>query len=213
MSMTRSVSRAVPWSRRAAGFALASVAALAVLACAAPGPAAAATPGRRAGGSHAARPRVPETELRFTDVPRDHWAIHHIRRAVGSGLMQGYEGRFLGSRNVDRYQMAQVLSRLLDRMSGFSAGEADGSGGPASEIFLQIADEVAAINVAQSTLEEKVVQLRYDLEALRNGEAGPGHGPRRVTPDEWDERLRTQAPLAFAALAIFGSGGFLRNFK
>lgn len=171
--------------------------------------------GRRSGSS---------SELRFGDVPREHWAVDYIRRTVNAGLLQGYDGKFLGNSPVNRYQMAQILSRMMDRM-GSLAGTAGGGGGdgPSSEIFLQIADEVANLNVAQSSLEEKVVQLRYDLEALRAGEpghgggGGHGHGHAvkvpRISPEEWDDRVRTQAPAGFAAIAVFASAALLKGLK
>lgn len=160
------------------------------------------------------------SELRFSDVPGEHWAVDHIRRTVNAGLLQGYEGKFLGNSPVNRYQMAQILSRLMDRMGSLAASAGGGGDGPSSEIFLQIADEVANLNVAQSGLEEKVVQLRYDFEALRNGEAGgsrrhgPGHAHApKISPEEWDDRVRTQAPAGFAALAVFASAALLKGLK
>lgn len=160
-------------------------------------------------------------DLRFSDVPREHWAVDHIRRTVNAGLLQGYDGKFLGNSPVNRYQMAQILSRIMDRMGALaSAGSGGGGGGDgaSSEIFLQIADEVANLNVAQSSLEEKVVQLRYDFEALRNGEAGGhrdahGNAAPRITPEEWDERLRSQTPGALAAIAVFASASLLKGLK
>ena len=174
-----------------------------------------------AAGAHAARQSRSSAgagpDLRFSDVPREHWAVDYIRRTVNAGLLQGYEGKFLGNSPVNRYQMAQILSRMMDRM-GSLASTAGGGGGdaPSSEIFLQIADEVANLNVAQSSLEEKVVQLRYDLEALKNGEAdrGSGHGGvQRIAPEEWEDRVRTQAPGALAALAVFASASLLKGLK
>lgn len=164
-------------------------------------------------------------DLRFADVPREHWAVDYIRRTVNSGLLQGYDGKFLGTSPVNRYQMAQILSRMMDRMAslGGGGGGSGGGDGPSGEIFLQIADEVANLNVAQSSLEEKVVQLRYDFEAIKRGEgghaggrhAGGGHAPHapRVAPEEWDDRLRTQAPAGFAALALFASASLLKGLK
>lgn len=155
------------------------------------------------------------SELRFSDVPREHWAVDYIRRTVNAGLLQGYEGKFLGNSPINRYQMAQILSRLMDRMGSLqSSGSGGGGDGPSSEIFLQIADEVANLNVAQSSLEEKVVQLRYDMEALKNGETGHERGPdrtARISPEEWDDRVRTQTPGALAALAVFASATLLKG--
>jgi hypothetical protein len=155
------------------------------------------------------------SDLRFTDVPREHWAVDYIRRTVNAGLLQGYEGKFLGNSPVNRYQMAQILSRMMDRMGSLqSAGSGGGGDAPSSEIFLQIADEVANLNVAQSSLEEKVVQIRYDLEALKNGEGERERGPNRaakISPEEWEDRVRTQTPGAIAALAVFASATLLKG--
>ena len=153
----------------------------------------------------------PGGEFRFSDVPPNHWAVDHVRRVVSAGLMQGYDGRFLGNGPMNRYQMAHTLSRLLDRMGNQSQ---DREGGPSNEVFLQIADEVASLNVAQSNLEEKLVQLRHDIEAVKGGDTGhDGSHARRVPEEEWTERLRTQGPAAFAAMAVFASAGFLRTLK
>ncbi|MBI4860826.1 MAG: S-layer homology domain-containing protein [Candidatus Riflebacteria bacterium] len=160
-----------------------------------------------------ARPRG--GDLRLADVPGDHWAVDHIRRVTAAGLMQTYDGKFLGNTSLTRYQTAQMLSRLMDRMGNQPIDR--NTGGPSSEITIQLADEVASLNVAHSNLEEKVVQLRHDLEAVREGNGGGGHHggppPPRITPDEWNERLRTQAPAAFAALLLFASAGFVKTFK
>jgi outer membrane murein-binding lipoprotein Lpp len=151
-------------------------------------------------------------DFRFADIPPNHWAVDHIRRVTSAGLMQGYEGRFLGNTPVNRYQMAQILSRMMDRMGQMPLQRE--SHGASNEVVLQIADEVANLNVAQSNLEEKVVQLRHDVEAIKQGE---GHGDgaretiRKIDDDEWRERVRTQAPAGFLALAIFASAGMLKS--
>lgn len=50
----------------------------------------------------------------FVDVPRDHWARPAIERAVEAGILEGYDGRFHGSKLVNRYQFATIVRRLLD---------------------------------------------------------------------------------------------------
>lgn len=49
----------------------------------------------------------------FADVGATHWAAPAIRRVVEAGVLEGYGGKFHGERNVDRYQMAAILDRLL----------------------------------------------------------------------------------------------------
>jgi hypothetical protein len=153
--------------------------------------------------------RASAATYRLADVPRDHWASDYVRRVTSTGLMTDYNGRFLGNSPVNRYQMSQILSRLLDRMGSQALAPREPEGRASNEIFLQIADEVASLNVAHSTLEEKVVQLRHDMDSVKNG--SDGHGHHRITPDEWDDRLRTQAPYGLATLLVFASAGFLLN--
>ena len=58
-----------------------------------------------------APPPAPATG--FADVGPKHWAAPAIRRVVDAGVLEGYGGKFHGARNVDRYQMAAILDRLL----------------------------------------------------------------------------------------------------
>jgi len=149
-------------------------------------------------------------DFRFADIPPNHWAVDHVRRVMSAGLMQSYEGKFLGNSPVNRYQMAQILSRMMDRMGNQSVDR--DPGGSSNEVVLQIADEVASLNVAQSNLEEKVVQLRHDLEAVKSGESGEtGRGNAHISDEEWSERIRTQAPAGFLLMAVFASANLLKS--
>ncbi|MCX8053552.1 MAG: porin [Armatimonadetes bacterium] len=66
-----------------------------------------------------------------SDVPRDHWAYEAVRDLVEKGYMEGYtDGRFLGNRNMTRYEFATVVKRLLDgleaRIAAIEAKAGDG---------------------------------------------------------------------------------------
>ncbi|MFH1538065.1 MAG: S-layer homology domain-containing protein [bacterium] len=51
----------------------------------------------------------------FEDVTPDHWAYKAVKHLADVGLLEGYEGKeFLGNRVVTRYELAILISRLLD---------------------------------------------------------------------------------------------------
>ncbi|WP_040779570.1 S-layer homology domain-containing protein [Calidithermus timidus] len=53
----------------------------------------------------------------FKDVKADHWAAPYLGRVVTAGLVQGFPGgEFRGTEELSRYQLAQVLARLLPRL-------------------------------------------------------------------------------------------------
>ena len=55
----------------------------------------------------------------FTDVPSGHWAYNAINHVVQAGVMKGYRGgMFKGKETVSRYEMAIIISRLLNKMKG-----------------------------------------------------------------------------------------------
>ena len=103
----------------------------------------------------------------FTDVPRTHWAYDAIQSAVDAGILQGYDGKFHGRRLINRYQMAVITAKLLNK-----AGNA--TGGPAvngdvqkmianlEALTIEFADELALLNVKVSTLEDTVAELRHN---------------------------------------------------
>ncbi|MFW6021970.1 MAG: S-layer homology domain-containing protein, partial [Halanaerobiaceae bacterium] len=51
----------------------------------------------------------------FADVPSNHWAYEAVSELVAAGLIQGYpDGTFKGQNDVTRYEIAVILSRLLE---------------------------------------------------------------------------------------------------
>jgi len=70
-----------------------------------------------------------------TDVPADHWAAPAVASVIDKGLMRGYpDGTFGGERIVSRYELAQVMHNLLQRLAqqrGLTLNELLGrEGGP-----------------------------------------------------------------------------------
>ncbi len=121
----------------------------------------------------------------FADVPRGHWAYAAVRDAVRAGILEGYNGRFHGAKAMTRYQMAQVVQRLMHRMGGKRPGDWHGKGSVTDQdlrnleaLTIEFADELALLNVKVSTLEDNVAGLKHDVEALKGGY--PGHHKRKM---------------------------------
>ena len=49
----------------------------------------------------------------FSDVPKEHWAHDSVLRVVRAGLISIGGEKYYGKRLLNRYQMAQLISRFL----------------------------------------------------------------------------------------------------
>jgi hypothetical protein len=127
----------------------------------------------------------PASEGVYTDVPRGHWSYESVKKAAEAGVLQGYDGKFHGNKTINRYQMALIVARMLDRV---------GRGGDAVKnlteadlqnleaLTIEFADELALINVKVSTLEDSFAELKHDVEAIKTGGySHRGHGPVRAS--------------------------------
>lgn len=53
----------------------------------------------------------------FKDIPRDHWAYNSVKTLVEKGLLSLYEdGTFRGKDKVTRYELAELVARILDNI-------------------------------------------------------------------------------------------------
>ena len=112
---------------------------------------------------------------KFTDVPRTHWAYDAIQSAVDAGILQGYDGKFHGKRLLNRYQMAVITAKLLNKAGNATGGRAVNGDvqkmiANLEALTIEFADELALLNVKVSTLEDTVAELR-------NGDCGTQCAP------------------------------------
>jgi len=69
--------------------------------------------------------KVQPVQLKFRDVPDDHWAASSVYDLVSMGVTQGYpDGTFRGNNNITRYETAMFLSKLANAV-GKSGDEAE----------------------------------------------------------------------------------------
>lgn len=64
--------------------------------------------------SNAFRLAVPQRQIQYIDVGRDHWGYDAISRAAANGIVNGYpDGSFGPDRRLTREEMVVILSRVL----------------------------------------------------------------------------------------------------
>ena len=117
----------------------------------------------------AARPTDPTGP--FTDVPRGHWAYDAIRKAADAGLMQGWQNEFHGKQTVNRYQMAVVVARLLDRASVLKIDGRTITGKDIANLealCIEFADELSLLNVKVSKLESTIAALKGEVDLVKS---------------------------------------------
>ncbi len=57
----------------------------------------------------------------FSDVPADHWAYDALNKLAKAGLIEGNAGIFQGDKPLNRYEMAILVSRLMDHYNSADA--------------------------------------------------------------------------------------------
>ena len=58
----------------------------------------------------------------FSDVSPDDWAYQAVSDLSDQGVVEGYpDGTFKGERNMTRYELAQVIARLMAREDQLNA--------------------------------------------------------------------------------------------
>jgi hypothetical protein len=113
----------------------------------------------------------------FSDVPRGHWAYEAVQKAAEAGILQGWNGRFHGNKVVNRYQMAVVVARMLDRVGVLKANGKVITGQDIANLeslVIEFADELALLNVKVSTLEDTVAGLKRDVDLIKSDMRGVG---------------------------------------
>ena len=119
----------------------------------------------------------------FSDVTADDWAYQAVSDLSAQGVVEGYpDGTFKGERNMTRYELAQIIARLMAKEDQLNAEQQ----ATLDKLAGEYADELANLGVRVSNLEKKVgniswsgdARMRYINKAKTNAK------------DAWDGRLR-----------------------
>ena len=123
----------------------------------------------------------------FSDVSTDDWAYQAVSDLSDQGVVEGYpDGTFKGERNMTRYELAQVIARLMAREDQLNAEQK----ATLDKLAGEYADELANLGVRVSNLEKKVGNISW------SGDARMRYQDKSNDTDNWDGRMRIVAKAA-----------------
>ena len=98
----------------------------------------------------------------FSDVSASDWAYQAVTSLSEQGVVEGYpDGTFKGQRNMTRYEMAQIIARMLAKEDRYNAEQR----AVIDKLASEYADELNSLGVRVSNLEKKVGNVRFTGDA------------------------------------------------
>ena len=119
----------------------------------------------------------------FSDVTADDWAYQAVSDLSAQGVVEGYpDGTFKGERNMTRYELAQIVARLMAKEDQLNAEQQ----ATLDKLAGEYADELANLGVRVSNLEKKVGNLYWSGDARMRYTASS----LKDQKDTYDGRIR-----------------------
>ena len=121
----------------------------------------------------------------FSDVTADDWAYQAVSDLSAQGVVEGYpDGSFKGERNMTRYELAQIIARLMAKEDQLNAEQQ----ATLDKLAGEYADELANLGVRVANLEKKVGNISWSGDArMQYQHALNG---RKDHADSWNGRMR-----------------------
>ena len=117
----------------------------------------------------------------FSDVTPSDWAYQAVVDLSDQGVVEGYpDGTFKGERNITRYEMAQIIARMLAKEDQLNAEQR----ATLDKLAGEYADELANLGVRVSNLEKKVGNIYW------SGDARMRYQNKATDDDSWNGRMR-----------------------
>ena len=117
----------------------------------------------------------------FSDVTPSDWAYQAVVDLSEQGVVEGYpDGTFKGERNITRYEMAQIIARMLAKEDQLNAEQR----ATLDKLAGEYADELANLGVRVSNLEKKVGNIYW------SGDARMRYQNKATDDDSWNGRMR-----------------------
>ena len=121
----------------------------------------------------------------FSDVTADDWAYQAVSDLSAQGVVEGYpDGTFKGERNMTRYELAQIIARLMAKEDQLNAEQQ----ATLDKLAGEYADELANLGVRVANLEKKVGNISWSGDARmqyqHNLDGAKDH------KDSWNGRMR-----------------------
>ena len=122
----------------------------------------------------------------FSDVSTDDWAYQAVSDLSDQGVVEGYpDGTFKGERNMTRYELAQIIARLMAKEDQLNAEQQ----ATLDKLAGEYADELANLGVRVSNLEKKVGNIAWSGDARMRYQTKDNDGGK----DSWNGRMRINA--------------------
>ena len=117
----------------------------------------------------------------FSDVSTSDWAYQAVSDLSDQGIVEGYpDGTFKGERNITRYELAQIIARLMAKEDQLNAEQQ----ATINKLASEYADELANLGVRVSNLEKKVGNISW------SGDARMRYQNKSYGADGYNGRLR-----------------------
>ena len=127
----------------------------------------------------------------FSDVSTSDWAYQAVADLSDQGVVIGYpDGTFRGERNITRYELAQIVARMMAREDQLNAQQR----AILEKLAGEYADELAKLGVRVSNVEKKVGNLSWSGDArMRWNQGYTVKGKEAKATDKWNGRMRIKA--------------------
>lgn len=144
----------------------------------------------------------------FSDVSTSDWAYQAVADLSDQGVVIGYpDGTFRGERNITRYELAQIVARMMAREDQLNAEQR----ATLEKLAGEYAEELANLGVRVSKLEKKVGNLYWSGDARMQYQHNLDLKGEKAHKDTWGGRVRINAD-AEANDKVTVSGRFVSEF-
>lgn len=94
----------------------------------------------------------------FSDVPKGHWAYDAIATLAENGVINGYgDGTYRGSRDITRFEMAQLVARAMAKSQVNAADKA-----LIEKLATEFSEELANLGIRVSRLEKHADKVKWN---------------------------------------------------
>ena len=141
----------------------------------------------------------------FSDVSTDDWAYQAVSDLSDQGVVEGYpDGTFKGERNITRYELAQIIARLMAKEDQLNAEQR----ATLDKLAGEYADELANLGVRVSNLEKKVGNISWSGNARMR--FNQDYNDKGDAKDHWNGRMKI---IAHATVndTTYAEGRFVTN--
>lgn len=138
----------------------------------------------------------------FSDVPSNHWAYKAVEKVSSQGLIKGYQEKFRGDAKVSRYEMATIISRMLDSVDRGAVLDQDGSD-TLGRLITEFSNELALIGAKVDVLEAEVDSNEQRIEDLEADSS----------KDKSDRKIKFSGELGLRWTGEFSDGLSDRQFS